>query len=273
MNEKDVKVLISRGEGQTTEFKSSFAEKREAVESLCAFAHSEGGTVLFGIGDDGRIIGASVGKRTIEDFANEVHQHTSPSLQPRLSQFEIDGHLVLAWTVEAAPADQLVYAYNHPYVRSGKTNQVIPPDAQRARLFSRFGPAENLQPRVSSDSLQSWGERDNHRKALYRDHRGLFLVHNSRPSLKLGQIADIVIFVRQHDGPDKDRPERPLTEGRIKSVEYCLGRRFFSHTVVKTDPADGFRLEISAYGPVLCIASINFDDGTPSIELERYIDF
>ena len=46
---------IARGEGQNIEFKQSFAEKKEAIESLCAFANAEGGTVFLGIRDDGSI--------------------------------------------------------------------------------------------------------------------------------------------------------------------------------------------------------------------------
>jgi hypothetical protein len=56
-------------------------------------------------------------------------------------------------------------------------------------------------------------------------------------------------------------------------VEYHLGPKFFVKTVVKTDPEDGFRLEVSAYGPMLCLACVTFDDGKAPVELERYIDF
>jgi hypothetical protein len=59
----------------------------------------------------------------------------------------------------------------------------------------------------------------------------------------------------------------------VKAVEYHLGPKFFANTVVKTDPLDSFRLEVSAYAPMLCLAHVAFDDGSPGVDLERYIDF
>ena len=77
-----------------------------------------------------------------------------------------------------------------------------------------------------------------------------------------------MISLRQHPGDDT-----PLTDGLVKNVEYHLGPRFGKRTIIKRDPATGFRLEVSAYGPMLCIAAVNFVDGSVPVELERYIDF
>ncbi len=100
----------------------------------------------------------------------------------------------------------------------------------------------------------------------YEEQKGLFLVHTWRPSRTPGQIADIIIWVHQHgDGPK--------TEGLIERIEYSLGPKFFSAPIVKTNAADAFRMEISAYGPVLCLARAYLIGETRPIELERYINF
>ena len=44
---KDIKQIIAEGESQQTEFKSSF--NVEAMESITAFANTEGGCVLVGV--------------------------------------------------------------------------------------------------------------------------------------------------------------------------------------------------------------------------------
>ena len=46
MTPEKVEDIISKGEGQHAEFKKSFAEENKAIESLCAFANAEGGTVM-----------------------------------------------------------------------------------------------------------------------------------------------------------------------------------------------------------------------------------
>lgn len=70
MKPDEVEKIINNGEGQRTEFKKSFAEEDEAIRTLCAFANAEGGTVYFGITDEGRITGVDLGRNPIENFAN-----------------------------------------------------------------------------------------------------------------------------------------------------------------------------------------------------------
>ncbi len=107
---------------------------------------------------------------------------------------------------------------------------------------------------------------ENRRIKSYEDNKGLFLVHTWRPSSTPGQVADIVIWLQQHG-------KGPLTEGRVRSVEYQLGDKFFKGPKLKTDLSDSFRLEVSAYGPMLCIARVHIRDESSPIILERYVNF
>jgi hypothetical protein len=101
----------------------------------------------------------------------------------------------------------------------------------------------------------------------YQDNQGVFLIHRWRPSTTHGQIADIVIELVQHR-------EGPLSAGLVDSVTYYLGPQFFGgKSVVKKDALENFRLEISAYGPVLCLAEIRIKGRKDPLILERYIDF
>jgi hypothetical protein len=42
--------------------------------------------------------------------------------------------------------------------------------------------------------------------------------------------------------------------------------------MVRTNPDEGFRLEISAYGSALCVAKVHFTGGTEPLMLYRYLD-
>ena len=136
--------------------------------------------------------------------------------------------------------------------------------------FKDFRP-ENLQSRdlqsaAVGEEDETWEELERKRIEIYEKSEGLFLVHTWRPSQEPGQIADIAIRLHQHgDGP--------LSQGQVKSVEYHLGPKFFEYPVIQTDPRDQFRLDVSAYGPMLCLARVHFhDDGSPLL-LTRYVDF
>jgi ATP-dependent DNA helicase RecG len=80
---------IVKGQSETLEFKRSFGA--ETIESLGAFANADGGTVLIGVEDDGSVSGITVGKKTIEDWANQIREATDPRLLPSITLETIGG--------------------------------------------------------------------------------------------------------------------------------------------------------------------------------------
>lgn len=58
LNEIELKKLIQKGECQTIEFKKSTKDiSKDVYESICAFSNRNGGHILFGIKDNGGLIG------------------------------------------------------------------------------------------------------------------------------------------------------------------------------------------------------------------------
>jgi hypothetical protein len=114
-------------------------------------------------------------------------------------------------------------------------------------------------------------ELDAIRRDEYARNRGLFLVHSWQTTKKPGEVADIVIRLREH----LDTSDRPsvLRGGKVDSVRYQLGPMFSEEPFVKRDAEGGFPLTVSAYKPMLCVAEVVFNDGHEPIRLSRYIDF
>lgn len=137
--------------------------------------------------------------------------------------------------------------------------------------FKDFVP-ENILPipepseQMATGEESSVGDLEQRRITKYQTSRGLFLVHTWRLSQSQGQVADITIRLHQHG-------EGPLSEGLVKNVEYELGRKFFERPVTKRNAKQNFRLDVSAYAPMLCLARVTLADGNSPIYLERYIDF
>jgi hypothetical protein len=156
-----------------------------------------------------------------------------------------------------------------PYLLTSPPERLI--ELYQKNAFRRKFQADTIQRTLEEPLAPEPGSLETQRKGIYESNRGLFLVHTWRPSSKQGQVADIVIRLEEH----LDTPDRPslLEEGRIESVTYELGRKFSVDPIVKTEAADNFRLEVSAYGPMLCLAEVAFNDGTAPIQLTRYIDF
>ncbi|MCK5543450.1 MAG: putative DNA binding domain-containing protein [Spirochaetales bacterium] len=72
--DKNIQTLIKKGESESLEFKTSFG--KETMETLSAFANSNGGTVLIGINDKGKIIGVDTTQESIQQWINQIKNST-----------------------------------------------------------------------------------------------------------------------------------------------------------------------------------------------------
>lgn len=144
---------IESGEGQYVEFKTSFAEENEAIKSLCAFTHADGGSVFFGVTNEGKRVGVKIGKNTIENFANKLRSCTEPPINPIIKQFNIEDKIIVVVRISKAKENSLHFAFNTAYIRIGKTNHVMSPNDIKERLYKGFQ-AENLAAKNLSSSLK-----------------------------------------------------------------------------------------------------------------------
>lgn len=129
--------LISTGESETVEFKKSTAALREGIETICAFANQRGGYLLFGIADDGTVVGQQVTEDTIKNIANAVKLNTDPKLYPSIQRIEMQGKTCVLITVEESPLKPHL-AYGRAYLRVGPTNQKLDREGYEYLLRQRF---------------------------------------------------------------------------------------------------------------------------------------
>lgn len=111
---------ISQGESSNVEFKSSF--QKEVIETLSAFANSQGGAVLLGVDDAGQIIGVDVQTETLQGWINQCKQITSPRIIPDIELVQIKNKTVAIVSIAEYP---------------------IKPVACKGRYFKRIGNANH----------------------------------------------------------------------------------------------------------------------------------
>jgi len=120
----NLQKLITQGESQTLEFKSSLKLRSEIGKTISAFANTKGGVVLIGVSDQGKVIGITIGKKTIEDTANWIKQNTDPPNYPSIKTHQINNKKIIKVSVKESP-EKPVFFKNHAFQRVGKTNQRI----------------------------------------------------------------------------------------------------------------------------------------------------
>ena len=84
MNEKELKKIISKGEGIDIEFKESRnALNKDVFETVCAFLKRKGGHLILGVKDNGKIIG--VENPLKKEQIPQVVAQSSPQVVPQVS--------------------------------------------------------------------------------------------------------------------------------------------------------------------------------------------
>jgi ATP-dependent DNA helicase RecG len=96
-----IKSIIANGEGHNAEFKTSFSQ--DVIISLNAFANSEGGTVLVGVDNEGRITGVTLNNESVASWINEIRSKTEPAIIPDAEEFSIDGKTIVALSIQEFP--------------------------------------------------------------------------------------------------------------------------------------------------------------------------
>lgn len=99
MTPEEIRTLISQGEGQRLELKRSLAELETGVRAAAAMANTDGGHVLFGMRDDGAILGVQIGAQTRERVVQAITDNTDPTLYPSVEYVDLDGKTVIVIVV------------------------------------------------------------------------------------------------------------------------------------------------------------------------------
>ncbi|MBU0510696.1 MAG: putative DNA binding domain-containing protein [Chloroflexi bacterium] len=99
MTPEEIRNIIAHGEGQRLELKRSMAELETGARAVAAMANTDGGHVLFGVRDDGTIIGEEFGAQTKERVVQAITSNTDPMLYPSVEYVQLDGQTVILITV------------------------------------------------------------------------------------------------------------------------------------------------------------------------------
>jgi len=136
LNEKSLKKIIKRKEGERLEFKSSTADPHRLVEIAASFANTSGGLLLVGVTDDAGVQGINIGRGTLEHLTNTITDNTDPVIYPKITTPKIDGKKIIS--IEVVPSDEKPHlAYGRPFKRSGSVTKLMSRSEYKRLLFSQ----------------------------------------------------------------------------------------------------------------------------------------
>jgi ATP-dependent DNA helicase RecG len=118
-----LRKLVARGEGPDLELKRSTGELREAMQTLCAFLNTEGGTVLIGVDRKGALKGQDVSENTIHEITQAFERFEPPANVTIERTALKGGREVLALSV-TSNQESVPFTYDgRAFVRVGNTTR------------------------------------------------------------------------------------------------------------------------------------------------------
>jgi predicted HTH transcriptional regulator len=96
VNYKDIDLLVEQGEGARTEFKRKISSPKKIARTMISFANSGGGIILFGVDDDGTIIGVESEKTEVELIRTAGMIYADPPVMPSIEIIPYRGKDIVA---------------------------------------------------------------------------------------------------------------------------------------------------------------------------------
>lgn len=147
---REVERVVAGGESAQVEFKVSTGQRSDAAKAACGMLNGNGGFVLFGVADDGRIVGQQVTAGTLEDVAREIRRiHPQPLLSPEVVHVA-NGRAVILIRV---PRGAGPYTYDgRAYMRVGPTTVQMASEHYEQMLVERMHSSRRWETQVAVDA-------------------------------------------------------------------------------------------------------------------------
>jgi ATP-dependent DNA helicase RecG len=252
-----IAAWAAAGESETQEFKKSTAEKDRACRTLCAFANGRGGRLLIGVTPAGKLVGQTVGDRTLEDLA-QAFQGFEPPLFPTVDRVPVAaGCEVLVLTVTRSARVPVSFR-GVAYERVLNTTRTMPRETYQQLLLEEMHATERWENRPAvgwdtsrldhremvltlEESIRRGRIDDPGTREPLEILRGLgLLVESNRVSR-----AAVVLFCRDEE-PLPDFPQLLLKVARFKGVdrdEFLDNRQFYGNAFALMRRAERFLIE------------------------------
>ena len=125
-------------EDEFVEFKKSTGQTSRTLEAIVAMLNKHGkAKVLFGVEDNGDVVGQTIGNKTITDLSSAISSGIKPAVIPIIKVEIYDNKTIIVVEVEG---NNKPYSANGNYlIRSGNENKKIEPDILKELIYSSNG--------------------------------------------------------------------------------------------------------------------------------------
>jgi predicted HTH transcriptional regulator len=150
VNYKTVQELIEEGEGFRIEFKRRISSPEKIARTIISFANTKGGTILFGVDDDGTIVGVESEKSEIDLIEMAGRDFSDPEIHPTIDIISFGRKDVIVCQIEESktkPHFFLGEVQNH--------DDAIKKNGENTRVYIRVNDNTMMASRETVKILQA----------------------------------------------------------------------------------------------------------------------
>ncbi len=220
----ELRKLIARSEDSRLQFKADVNNADALAAEMVAFANSDGGQIVIGVGDDGKIVGLSRSsvERINQLISNAASQHVRSPIAPLTENVVVGkGRVVIVATIPKG-IDKPYFDKNGViWLKSGSDKRRVNSKEELRRLFqiSDQFHADELPTKAGIDALDKLRFRDFLRDIYKRDFPDdatelTRLLQNMNLATDTGllNLAGVLMFA--------ERPEWIKPQFVIKAIRY-----------------------------------------------------
>ncbi len=137
LSQQDLIDIINKGESPYIEFKEENIKPNDLAGEIVSFANTEGGTIIIGVSDDGKIKGISI-ENMEERIMNICRNNCIPNIIPIYQEIAMDGNRIAVITIPKGANKPYYTVDNKYYIRVGTTKRIASRE-ELMRLFQASG--------------------------------------------------------------------------------------------------------------------------------------
>jgi len=151
MDSLELKRIVRPHESERLEYKRTTGQRTDATRTVCAMLNGLGGYVFFGVSDEGTIDGQELGKRTIDELAQELRR-IEPPVCPAIETVTLEnGKSVIVVLVPGNPGG--LYSFDgRAYLRHGSSTVTMPREEYQRRVLD----LHHATRRWENEPVQEW---------------------------------------------------------------------------------------------------------------------
>lgn len=268
MNLKQIKTLLSLGENQRVEFKSSIRNLEELGRTVCGFLNSAGGYLICGVSESEGVIGIESSHDAVTKLERYLLEHISPKAFVAVQAEELDKKLVIS--IEVPAGSDVPYAFKDViYIRTGELTQVAKSQTIRDIVMRHQVEPERWERRFSFADIErdldvqeirtTIAEAGNVRRVLFRDAKDISMVLEDFSVARYGRLTNggDVLF--------STNPAIRLPQTRIRAMCYSSDKAGDTFIDMKSFEGPLHRIFEDAYAFIIrnTSSSSKFIKGNP----------